>query len=709
MSTRTRIRAGLVIAMTLGALFASSAPAGASEKTIFPLTGFSPFGSFSEGSPTEGFPTAVAVDPGTEEVFISDGSPANSVEIFGPEGGSPLGSLTGTGSELFSFAHEVAGVAVDNDPTSPSFHDLYVSDVIHGVVDKFRRVGLAAYEYVCQFNGWYGPGEEACHVSGGTPEEAFSEPLGVTVDAQGDVYIASYGPGEGAIDEFNDTGKGVVRVKSTEHALLNGHPKYVDVDSTGDIFVLNYTNGEVVAEFKRSSLTGGVESENEIGSGVVAIAADPNNNDLYLDHGNNIVRYVASGAGELKREGEFGRPILGDSRGLAIDDANHTIYASDAGNLDADAFEEKTVSVPDFNGGCKASVVKITSATLTGEVDPHEAAGASYKFEYGIANPEEFQTGGPVEGEGFKPVAAEVGGLEPGTLYRCRISATDAEAQAGGAGNQSIESFFETLPLPPVIEEPPASASEVTTESAIFNGSVNPGNGATTCYFAYGLETGQYPQKLPGVGIGGGSAVIPVEQSTPPAALQPGTLYHFALVCANASGTTVGPDEIFTTVSAGNRPSTSPIANTGSAASVSQNGAVLTGVVVPEGLPTLYEFEVGTTTSYGTVIFGGEAGGGLEETAVAQAVGSLQPGVTYHYRLVAFNGAGVTAGSDGTFTTAALPAGIAQPATLPILATPVFPVVKYPKEKVVRPKHHKTKKKHSKSKHRAKAKKSKRK
>jgi uncharacterized repeat protein (TIGR01451 family) len=44
---------------------------------------------------------------------------------------------------------------------------------------------------------------------------------------------------------------------------------------------------------------------------------------------------------------------------------------------------------------------------------------------------------------------------------------------------------------------------------------------------------------------------------------------------------------------------------------------------------------------------------------VAQALSSLAPGTTYHYRVVAANGSISTTGQDATFTTAAAPAPLA--------------------------------------------------
>jgi hypothetical protein len=82
--------------------------------------------------------------------------------------------------------------------------------------------------------------------------------------------------------------------------------------------------------------------------------------------------------------------------------------------------------------------------------------------------------------------------------------------------------------------------------------------------------------------------------------------------------------------------------------------ATLPGTVNARGAQTTYHFEYGLTTSYGSrapAVVDAIVGGLRTPRAVSQVVTGLQPGTTYHYRLVATNVAGTTAGSDRTFTT----------------------------------------------------------
>ncbi len=677
--------AGALIATVFAVGALGVVPALASEQLAFIPAAFSPFGPSGPG--TFSHPTGVAVDEGTGEVFVADGEPAEAVDIFDAQTGALLGSITGTGSETFDFGKEAAGVAVDQGDGR-----LYVSDVKHNVVDEFERTGGATYRYVCQFNGWYGAGVQGCHASGGTPNlgEELDEPLGVAVDTQGDLYIASFGPGLGAIDEFNQTGAGVQRIAGSEHSALAGHPKDIAVNTSGVIFALNYEDGSEVVELQRKSPTGLVEGEKALQHIIDAIALNPSDGDLYSYNGAEVTRYALSGTGVLKLEGAFGRGVIGGSEGLAVDAATHTIYISDVGDDQVEVYQEKLVTLPDIQSGCKASMVSARGLTLGGELDPLGQIGASYTFEYtpllGLEPPLYVsQTpSSPVAG-GLQEVSATLNGLEPGTLYHCRLSASDSEAEAGGLVARGPDSTVETPPLAPAVGEAPVFASRVTSESAVLGGAVNPGSSTidpdrlvtTSYHFAYGTQAGRYTTALPEVvGVGVGLEAIPVEQAIPAGALQPATTYHFALIATNSAGTVVGEDHTFTTPSVGGAPSVAPSAQTGAATGVSTNGATLTGTLDSgAGPPALYEFELGPTSAYGTVLYGGEAGPGGEPQSVSLEAPGLAPGALYHYRLCATNTNGTTCGADATFTTDGLPVAIIAPASPSLIAfaTPSFP------------------------------------
>lgn len=97
--------------------------------------------------------------------------------------------------------------------------------------------------------------------------------------------------------------------------------------------------------------------------------------------------------------------------------------------------------------------------------------------------------------------------------------------------------------------------------------------------------------------------------------------------------------------------STPPTATTAAATNVNSSGATLNGNVNPEGQPTSYAFDWGTTTSYGHETPFTSAGAGTAATPVSAAISGLSAGTTYHFRVIAKSGAGTTTGSDASFTT----------------------------------------------------------
>jgi RHS repeat-associated protein len=100
-----------------------------------------------------------------------------------------------------------------------------------------------------------------------------------------------------------------------------------------------------------------------------------------------------------------------------------------------------------------------------------------------------------------------------------------------------------------------------------------------------------------------------------------------------------------------------PSATTEAASSVLETTATLKGQVNPNGAETKYQFEYGTTTSYGTKVpaTAESVGSGMTNVAVSKAISGLKGSTTYHYRVSATNAYGTSSGLDKTFTTPKLP------------------------------------------------------
>jgi hypothetical protein len=87
----------------------------------------------------------------------------------------------------------------------------------------------------------------------------------------------------------------------------------------------------------------------------------------------------------------------------------------------------------------------------------------------------------------------------------------------------------------------------------------------------------------------------------------------------------------------------------------SDHGAIMRATINANGLVTQYRFEYGLTAAYGTnlPLPDGRISSDLyADRAISQATyTNLQPGTTYHYRVVASNASGTSTGPDQVFTT----------------------------------------------------------
>jgi hypothetical protein len=99
-----------------------------------------------------------------------------------------------------------------------------------------------------------------------------------------------------------------------------------------------------------------------------------------------------------------------------------------------------------------------------------------------------------------------------------------------------------------------------------------------------------------------------------------------------------------------------PAASSQPASALEPEEATLNGGVNPYGVQTTYQFEYGTTTSYGSKFpsVPASAGSKSEMTGQSQAISGLKPSQLYHYRLAASNSAGTSYSKDRSFTTPAV-------------------------------------------------------
>jgi hypothetical protein len=84
---------------------------------------------------------------------------------------------------------------------------------------------------------------------------------------------------------------------------------------------------------------------------------------------------------------------------------------------------------------------------------------------------------------------------------------------------------------------------------------------------------------------------------------------------------------------------------------VYSENATLNGSVNPNGLSTIFWFKYGLTTNYGGTTLIIPVTTGFTAVPASTLLTGLLPGTVYHYQLVATNSAGLTNGTDISFTT----------------------------------------------------------
>jgi len=188
--------------------------------------------------------------------------------------------------------------------------------------------------------------------------------------------------------------------------------------------------------------------------------------------------------------------------------------------------------------------------------------------------------------------------------------------------------------------------SSLTQTSVTLNADVNPNNRKVTdCHFDFGNSSayGASAQCKPMPGAG----MSPVEVSAPISALSPNTVYHFRIGASTSAGTSVGPDQTFTT------PPDPPRATALGASSLTQTSATLTASVNPHGGEVSdCHFDYGVSNAYGaSAQCMPMPGNGMSPVEVSAPVGGLSPNTIYHFRIVANNRGGSSVGADQTFTT----------------------------------------------------------
>jgi len=292
--------------------------------------------------------------------------------------------------------------------------------------------------------------------------------------------------------------------------------------------------------------------------------------------------------------------------------------------------------------------IKQLTTVLTGSFTG-DGVDTSYFFEYGTTNKYGQKTpmvdGGTASG--LQAISATATQLVSYTPYHYRLVAQNSYGTTYGSDQE-----FLTIP-PDLPQAGSSSASNVDQDSAIVSTHVDTGDGLTLFRFEYGTDSSYGRRTPPGGPIdpegADQTATATLEE------LAPGTTYHYRVRLTNFSGSTVGPDQTFTTPSL-------PVVVSASATGVGLTSATLNAAINPSLSATTYHFEYGSDAAYGASTVESPVGSGGSAQAVSAALGGLAPGTTYHFRVVANNAIGSAVGNDQTFTTSTPPPAEQKPA-----------------------------------------------
>lgn len=438
----------------------------------------------------------------------------------------------------------------------------------------------------------------------------------------------------------------------------------VAVDSNGNILTAILDQGTFSIY-----TSDGTFLSNQSGNGLVRnIAVDPSDDALYMDEfsgfgADSVTRWISDGTPSPTYTQDPTFSAVPQGEGLAVDPTTQDLLIADPGaeavrRYDTTGTLLDTIATPGNNPAwiVAAPDGSFYVAPAEGPVITHfsgsgtELGAISVGALHGLA----FDTTHEVlvvsvndNLENYSPAGQPIS-VTPGK------SGTVGLAYDGGTGllfERVIPQInvYGSVPVPGVGAP---TVSGVQSTSADVSAEVDPGAGppeGSAAFFEYSDDGGDSWDPTPAEAVERTGTEGPDTIKANLTGLKLNTEYLVRVKAFNVFASNTSVATSFST------PQVAPLVETGVASDLSETSAVLHGTVNPAGLQTGYHFEYGTTTAYGSripVSAEAPAGNNRVPVNVSRPITGLQSGVTYHYRLVAENAIGETAGADRTFTTA---------------------------------------------------------